>query len=236
MGDDLMALPPRIAEADEGVASQTLSRGLWALRYLCAQHGPVRVDEVAAALEVHRSIAWRLLRTLEHHHLVRRTPSGSYAPGSGLAVLARQGSQGLLASSQPVLDELAESSGLTAFVAVANAGSCVTVASATAPSQGASIVQQPGTSHPLTQGAPGLVLLAMQPPGAAGEREADVQKVRERGYATSSDEVIPGVRSVAVPIPLPDRRAALAVLGLGDLDLVDVVGQLRRAAGRITES
>ena len=41
----------------------------------------------------------------------------------------------------------------------------------------------------------------------------EVEAVRERGYALSHDEVIPNLKSIAVPLPLRGARpAALAVV------------------------
>ncbi len=42
---------------------------------------------------------------------------------------------------------------------------------------------------------------------------AELDEARSRGYATSHDEVIPGLRSTAVPLQLPSGQpAALAVV------------------------
>ena len=49
--------------------SQTLSRGLSILEILADASGPLGIDDVAAHLGVHRSVAYRLIRTLEEHGL-----------------------------------------------------------------------------------------------------------------------------------------------------------------------
>ena len=46
-------------------ASQTLSRGIRILEVLADARGPLTIDEIASRLGVHRSIAYRLLRTIE---------------------------------------------------------------------------------------------------------------------------------------------------------------------------
>src|SRR5690606_10058632 len=73
---------------------------------------------------------------------------------------------------------------------------------------GVTLVVRPGSAHPLTRGAPGLALLvalgdelsAAELAELAGPRLPDVQAARARGWAVSHDEVIPNVRSVAVPV------------------------------------
>ncbi|WP_030558464.1 helix-turn-helix domain-containing protein, partial [Streptomyces exfoliatus] len=69
-------------------ASQTLSRGIRVLEVLAAAQRPLSIDEIAGELGVHRSIAYRMLRTLESHRLISRQDGGRYAPGAGLVVLA----------------------------------------------------------------------------------------------------------------------------------------------------
>jgi DNA-binding IclR family transcriptional regulator len=69
--------------------AQTLDRGLAALELVALADAPLAVDEVAAGLGLHRSIAYRLLRTLEDRRLVERDGRGRYVPGVRLAVLAR---------------------------------------------------------------------------------------------------------------------------------------------------
>ncbi|MGB3377038.1 MAG: helix-turn-helix domain-containing protein, partial [Microbacterium sp.] len=64
-------------------ASQTLSRGIRILEILA--DGPLSIDEVATRLDVHRSIAYRLLRTLEDHRLVARNAAGLAALGPRMA-------------------------------------------------------------------------------------------------------------------------------------------------------
>ncbi|MGE0000411.1 MAG: helix-turn-helix domain-containing protein, partial [Ilumatobacteraceae bacterium] len=56
--------------------SQTLDRGLTALEWIALADRPPSIDEVAQHLDVHRSIAYRIVRTLEDHRLVRRDPNG----------------------------------------------------------------------------------------------------------------------------------------------------------------
>ncbi|WP_432544175.1 IclR family transcriptional regulator [Kineococcus sp. SYSU DK002] len=215
--------------------SQTLSRGLRVLEELAAAPRGLSVDEVAGALGVHRSIAYRLLRTLEHHRLAERDDGGRYRPGVGLAVLSRGVLPDLRAAAERVLEPLVEELGITVFVVVARDRDCLTLASLEPRRAGAGLAQRPGTVHPLDRGAPGLALRAAGAPGGTS-RAAEVEEVRARGYAVSHDEVIPGVRSVAVPVPAHlGEPCALAAVHLDGEDVREgvVVARLRAAADRL---
>ena len=75
-------------------ASQTLDRGLRLLEAIADAPEPVTTGQVAAMVGLHRSVAYRLLRTLEDHRLVRREPGDRFAPGYRLATLARRAVNG----------------------------------------------------------------------------------------------------------------------------------------------
>ena len=69
-------------------ASQTLSRGIRILEILADAREPLSIDEIARRLGVHRSVAYRLLRTLEDHGLVTRDAAGRIQLGARMAALA----------------------------------------------------------------------------------------------------------------------------------------------------
>src|SRR5688572_230208 len=81
--------------ASRNVGSQTLARGLRALEFVASAQEGLTVQDVADRLEVHRTIAHRLLATLAEHRLVNRGPDGRFRAGVGLMALA-QGVQGTL--------------------------------------------------------------------------------------------------------------------------------------------
>ena len=70
------------------LGSQTLDRGIRALVMVAAAPGGLTVQEVADRLEVHRTIAHRLLATLADHHLIARGPDNRFRAGGGLTALA----------------------------------------------------------------------------------------------------------------------------------------------------
>ncbi|WP_245761788.1 IclR family transcriptional regulator [Saccharopolyspora shandongensis] len=198
---------------NDGARSQTLSRGIQVLELLAAAERPRSIDEIAADLGVHRSIVYRIVRTLEDHRLVARDSAGRCAPGAGLAVLAHGVARDLQSVAVPELAAVAADLAMTSFVVVHDHGECITLASVEPRRAAGTVAEHPGTRHPLEHGAPGVALLALL--GAEGLGEdvaARVAEARRQGYATSRDEVIPGLSSVAVPILSRGSCAAVAVV------------------------
>lgn len=221
-------------------ASQTLSRGIRILEVLADARAPLTIDEIAVALGVHRSIAYRLLRTLEDHRLVGRDGSGSVTLGPRMAALAAGVAHDLQAEALPELTAIANELGMTCFLAVLDGDDCITLASVEPRHAIASVAQRPGARHAVIVGAPGKAILAQLPaaqwPDAAGGAlRAEVDDARERGYATSHDEVIPTVQAVAVPLALRGQRpAAIAVVHVAtDHDDAEIAARLARSASAI---
>ncbi|MGZ0711509.1 IclR family transcriptional regulator (plasmid) [Coraliomargarita sp. W4R53] len=200
-------------EAPKGPASQTLSRGIRILELLADARRSLTIDEVTAQLEVHRSIAYRLVRTLESHGLVVRTATGGIELGARLAALASGVAHDVQAEALPELTSAANDLGMTCFLAVLDRDECVTLASVEPRHAIASVAQRPGARHPVTRGAPGKAILSLLPPKAwppsvSEILAAEVHEVSTRRWAESQDEVIPSLHSVAVPLALRGRPAA----------------------------
>jgi DNA-binding IclR family transcriptional regulator len=223
--------------------SQTLSRGIRILETLGESPAPLSTDDIARAIDVHRSVAYRLIRTLEDHGLVTRDDTGRFALGVRLSALAAGVSPDLQSAALPELTAVANELGMTAFLGVLDGAQCVTLTSVEPRSVIATMARRPGTQHPTSAGATGKALLSLLPDAQwPVERTAklatEVATIRERGYAISSDEVIPTVRAVAVPLRLRGRApAAIAVIYVGDAaDTGAVAGRLQRAADAVRDA
>jgi DNA-binding IclR family transcriptional regulator len=225
-------------QADErspgAAASQTLDRGLRILDVLAEADRALTIAEVAEAIGVHRSVAYRLVRTLEDRALVIRDDAGSLRIGPHVATLARSVASDLQSAAAPELRALADALTMTAFLVVLDRHECVTLATAEPRTAVASIAQRPGSRHPVTDGAPGVAIQTLLSPAdraAHGLPEAEapeVARARRAGFAVSSGEVIAGVTAVAAPIA-GAYPAAIAVLFV-DSDDLDAVGARVRAA------
>jgi DNA-binding IclR family transcriptional regulator len=207
--------------------SQTLDRGLRVLELVAAE-GPVGIDGIAAGLELHRSIVYRLVRTLEDHRLVERDEAGRYRVSVGVAVLARSVQSDLRSAAAVELARLADSLAMTAFLVVRDGDEAATVDIVEPRRPDLMVTHRPGLRHPIERGAPGLALLAGQP-FVAGER-TEVSRARRRGWCATESEVLPGMAAVAAPIA---DLGALAVLWLARSNVDrDAVGTAVAAAAR----
>jgi DNA-binding IclR family transcriptional regulator len=225
---------------DRPPASQTLSRGIRILEVLADARESLTIDEVARRLDVHRSVAYRLLRTLEDHGLVARDANGRVALGARMAALAAGVAHDLQAEALPELTGVANELGMTCFLSVLDHDECVTLASVEPRHAVASVAQRPGTRHPVTRGAPGKAILSVLPSGAwpAGADEhlrEEVADASSRGWFESHDEVIPSLRAVAVPLELRGRGpAAVAVVYLASPHApAEIAARLARSAAVI---
>lgn len=226
--------------AGASAGSQTLSRGIRILEILSDAREPLTIDEIARRLGVHRSVAYRLLRTLEDHGLVTRDDAGRVDLGARLAALAAGVAHDLQAEALPELTAVANDLAMTCFIAMLDRDEALTLISVEPRHAIASVAQRPGSRHPVAAGAPGKVILAQLPPtewpaGVAPGFAAEVQDAAVQGFAQSHDEVIPSLRAVAVPLPLRGRPpAALAVVYLAsDLAVGDIAARLAAASDSI---
>ncbi|MBG6083607.1 IclR family transcriptional regulator [Zhihengliuella flava] len=200
-------------------ASQTLSRGIRMLEILAESGAPMTIADLAGALGVHRSIAYRILRTLETHLLVMRDGSGRVQLAPGLVTLARGVQRDLQSASVPELAEVAEEFGVCSFVAVWDQRDCFTLANVEPRHGDAAVIQRPGSRHAFNRGAPGIAIQSALSAAEWSERMPEEpyrdasHEAARLGYGVSHDEVIPGVSAVAAPIRVPHQLpAAVAVV------------------------
>lgn len=193
--------------------SQTLSRGIHLLELLSTTRDGFTIDELAENAKLHRSITYRLLRTLEEHGLCVRDSAGRVHLGVRLASLAAGVERDLTSETLPELTSLANEIGSTCFLMLRDHSECITLVSAEPRQAIAPVAQRPGSRHSVFLGAPGKAILSQIPDSewadSAGEQfRAEVWSVRERGFATSANEVMPSVRSVAVPLEISGHAPA----------------------------
>ncbi|QIZ97862.1 helix-turn-helix domain-containing protein [Leifsonia sp. PS1209] len=213
------------AQSQAEGGSQTLARGLSALAMIGEDGASLSVPELANRLGIHRSMAYRLVKTLEQHGFVERSPSGELELGARLASLARGAARSLQTAAAPELAAVADELGMTAFLVSFDGEVAVTLTSAEPRHAETTVAQRPGSRHAIGQGAPGRVIRSLLHP----------DEFPPQRFERSHDEVLPGLYSIAVPLALPHgRSAAIAVLYLPHpLDEEHVADVLVAAAGRI---
>lgn len=192
--------------------SQTLERGLMVLRMIAEERDGLTASEVGARLGVHRSVAYRLLTALVRQGFAAKDGAHRYRVGLAFFTLAELTRPPLLDAARPVLRDLAAELGVTACLVVPEGQEAVAVAVVEPPGPGARLSYRVGNRDPLDRGAGGLALLAAGAP-AAGEPDR-VAEVRDRGYALTREELIPGVFGVAAPVVRRPHEQPAAVTTL----------------------
>lgn len=200
---------------------QTLSRGLQVLEIVSRSTSGLSIAEIAQALGVHRAIAYRLVATLEEHLLVVRDAEGRIGIGGGIVALGERYQPQLRAAAQPVLGSLAEASGGTAFLCIAQGDECVAIEVAEPETPFLKVSYRVGSRHPVTRGAAGLAI-AMQRPPRRDDPEA-IQIARRDGFALTRGQLQEGAIGVAAPLARAGRsglsaEACIGVVALHALD------------------
>lgn len=206
--------------------SQTLARGLHALSLIGESDTPLSVPEIAILLGIHRSMAYRLVRTLEDFGFVERDAMGRLEIGVRMATLTRSIARDLQAAANPELVELANAMGMTTFIVTYDGEQAVTLLAVEPQHALTTVAQRPGSRHPIDHGAPGRVIRSQLKP----------QEFPPKDYELSQNEVFAGLTSIAVPVRTGDGRpASLAILYVtdGGANIADVAAALARSAQRI---
>ena len=214
-------VPDRAADGDP-YRVQVLDRMLSILDVLAQSDSDLGPSELGEKLSLHRSTTHRLLKVLERHQLIRRSPvEGKYGLGIKLFELGnRVVSQFDLATrSQPFLRRLVDAIGETAHVCVLNDAEMVSVANV----EGPWTLRTPSTvgrRTPLHCTSVGKVLLAYLP--AVEQRyllerlkltrrtrrtivtraalEAELERIRRRGFGMDNEEIEEGLRCIGAPV------------------------------------
>jgi IclR family pca regulon transcriptional regulator len=199
---------------------ESLARGLDVLRCFDQHHRDMSLAEVAAATELARPTARRLLLTLEELGYVRAADGAfSLTPKVITLGTAYVASLGLWDVARPHLEALVRQTGESSSMAQLDGSDIIYVARVSVPKIVALRVDI-GTLFPAPQTSQGKVLLAalsaaelddaLQIPSRSGvpphvdhsraEIDAELSQVRARGWALADEELAPGVRSIAVPV------------------------------------
>lgn len=217
---------------------QTLDRGMALLMAVARSEGGLKIAELADQLGLHRAIAYRIVSTLADHGMLTRLSDGRIVLGSGAIVLGAHAEGSLRALARPVVERLAESSGSTAFLSMAQGEECVAILTEEPRDAFINIHYRVGSRHPVSRGAAGLAILAARP-----ERPDDPEAVRQArrdGYSVTRGELQKGAMGISSPVRVsrPGFAALECSIGLVALDTLDigpVSAAVQSAARDLTE-
>lgn len=219
--------------SDDGATrgAQTVYRAIRILETFRADRAVLTLAEICELVDLTPPTAHRLLRALQAHELVVfDETSRSYSLGSGVIRLASVllNRDDVLPIAQPRLHRLREVTGETVALhwRVKDHRVCLLEYVSTQPIRMASGL---GNSYPLVAGAAGKAILAfmlddevnrtIEEERSAGRKvnaaalRRDLEEIRERRYATSSGETVPGASALAAPV-LNSAGRAIAALNI----------------------
>ncbi|WJK33958.1 helix-turn-helix domain-containing protein [Solwaraspora sp. WMMA2065] len=201
--------------------AQTLDRGLRLLGLVAEATGGITVTEAAGRLGIGRAAVYRLATTLAAHGMLRRDTAGRLRLGAGLLQLARRAQPLLADAALPALRRLAESSGATAHLTVADGAEAVALTVVEPSWTAFHVAYRAGSRHPVGRGAAGRAILA----GRDGTP----------GPVTSSGELQPGAYGVAAPVlGVPGLEASVGVVTMGTLDVPAIGAQVQATAEAVS--
>lgn len=208
-----------------------IDRGAELLLRVLESPEPVALTEVAAAAGIPKSTASRLMSALERRGLVEQVGErGRLRPGPAILRVAERGliERNLMELARPSLDALAQVSGETVNLAVPGPAGVEHIAQAESQHfLGAG--QWVGASVDYHASANGKVFLAFgraaipdtlpaHTPATLVDRarlSAELESVRSSDFATTIDELEPGLAAIAAPVrgAHGDVIAALSIAG-----------------------
>jgi DNA-binding IclR family transcriptional regulator len=213
-------------------SSKTLDRGLHLLEVLArpGYSSGLTITQLAGELGVGRPVIYRLVTTLEAHHLVTRQGNGRVRLGLGVSRLAAAVTPLVRTEARPILQELADAVGATAHLTIAEGDEALALVVVEPTWTDFHVAYRSGARHRLDQGASGRAILA----GRGGSSEMVV----------SEGEIQPGANGLAVPIILMDTategqgaliEASVGVVALGHIDPATARPLLQRASRALAD-
>lgn len=222
-----MVAKNRQASAGRVTGAQSIDRAATVLNFAVGAADPVSFTDVVDHTGLSRSTVSRLLQALERNSLLERGADGAYRGGPIFAHYAARfnRAESLVAAAGSTLQRLSEETGEAIHLAVASGDRLVQVAQVESryllgSSKWVSLDVPPHCS------ALGKVLLAhaalpmpTEPLPVRGPRslttlselEVDLERVRQRGYALTCDELEAGLEGLAAPVTGFDGGIVAAV-------------------------
>jgi IclR family acetate operon transcriptional repressor len=236
---------------------QSLARAFLILEAMADAGGEIGLSQLAAEAHLPPATIHRLVRTLVDLGYVRQEPSRQYSLGPRLMRLVDTSTKRLEALARPYMSEVVEALGESVNLAVLDGEDIVYVAQVQPSQNFMRMFTEVGRRANPHATAVGKAILARMPEdevlellGRTGmprrteltlttppELFADLERVRDRGYALDNGEQELGVRCVALSVPDAPRPMALSMSGpltrMSDVMIEKAAPILRTAAERV---
>ncbi|WP_223478529.1 IclR family transcriptional regulator [Oricola indica] len=234
----------------EKSAALTLSKGLDILKYV-QEHPGRTIAKIASDMDINRSTAHRLVKTLEGHYFIQQTPDGR-GYEVGLGVLPPAATQldhnPVRIASIPYLNTLAQDTGQRVNLGVLLGGDVLYLAGIEKPSL-PNVYSRFGKVAPVHCCSLGKAILAMMSADEVGEllqnktlerytdntitdRDAllsDLTATRRRGFAVDEEEHIDGTWCVAAPL-MNSRSRPIGAIGISGSDRSTIIDSAEKVS------
>lgn len=203
--------------------AQTLDRGLRILALVAGSDSRFTINEIAESLGISRTVAYRLIVTLEEHDLLHRDDQGRIGAGFGMMAFRNAYLPELKSRATPALTRLADASGATAHLTIADGDDAVALLVVEPSRSDMHVAYRVGARHRLDTGAAGKAILL-------GRDDAD-------GVASTSGELQPGAAGMAAPVRgVAGLEASVGIVSLHDIDTHTVEPLVLEAAQSVADA
>jgi DNA-binding IclR family transcriptional regulator len=196
---------------------RSVQRILAVFESFSARRNSLTLQEIAERIELPKSTAFRIVRSLEQAGYLVRLEDQRYCLSFRFTRLAGlvKSTLGIREIARPVMTELAEKTRETVAIHTVMGRNRVCIDSLASSSSPLRTVMQPGEQIPLQAGSASKVLMAWMPksvltplvPGVVritkrtqSELLVDLARVRELGYSISHGERLEGLSAISAPI------------------------------------
>jgi IclR family KDG regulon transcriptional repressor len=207
------------------------------LELFAGNERPLRITEIARALNYNKSTVYNILHTLADLGVLEHAEENAFRFGAKLYALGRSAGNGseLISAVHPYLEEINQRTRLSVFLGIRSNGHAVVLDNVDSPDD-IKVSFETGMRIPLLAGAGGKALLSMlsdaeldgllsenkplgSPPNTCASRKEYKEIIKEAcrdGFAFDDEEYIEGVRALAVPLHLhrAHLQAAIWIAGL----------------------
>lgn len=210
-----------------------------------ARRGPIKVAELASENGIKRTVAYRLVATLNNRSYITRSAEG-YVIGPAVNALFAKGTETLRELAAPVMRDLTILTGETSLLHELDGDESVITEQIVGEKHFLRVQMNLGSRFPLTKAAGGLAILAYQSEqkinralarSESGITSQDLAQVRARNYAQSRNILQSGVHGIGVPVRTRFGRieaALVLVVPEGrDCGLNELVTALNEARARL---
>ncbi|MFD1212284.1 IclR family transcriptional regulator [Arthrobacter sp. GCM10027362] len=237
---------------------QSVERAFELLELITQAGGQVTLSELSSVTTLPLPTIHRLLRTLVSLGYVRQLPNRRYALGPSLIRLGEVANKQLGAVARPYLKDLVDTLGESANMALLDSDMVVYVAQVPSPHSMRMFTEVGRRAHTHDTGVGKAILAQLDPATVRGivtgagmptptpksignlkDLEAELDRIRERGYSVDEEEQEIGVRCFAMAVPEAPTPMAISVSG--PVSRVDAafaeraIPLLREAADRISK-